>query len=70
MKFQNDACLIANENKRPTDMRDFIYQSFVYAQEPILSDGTYRGLLNYAKVTVYDSSITEIQMALVSSKRR
>lgn len=81
MKFQNDACLMANDKNTNNDTgfevettfeRDIALHEFVGPLEPILStrlsNETFCGLLNYAKETLIDATVAEIHTALVSSK--
>lgn len=76
MKYHNDACLMANatstKNMGPTAqiLTTAFAKAFVQSVEQTLptrlSDESFRSVLSYAKATITDTPIAEIQEALVS----
>lgn len=79
MKFKKDPCLIANatSTKRMGStaqiLTTHIVTSLIQSVESILStrlsDENYRGLLNFAKITIPGIPMEDIRKALVSQKK-
>lgn len=75
IKYQNDACMIKEfvrdeAIRTPEMINELMAEEFSTAVESRLStrlpDETYRAILNFGKTTIPDTSIDQIEKALVS----